>query len=192
MVKSGSIFHPGQKIDWDGYSWWQGSHPRRGRLVQQDLLWWQREGHSIDWGSEFGQSILNDLAGNVLLEGGESAGNGIGGRSIKLKSGRGSISGILKLATSDANRMKQGSGPIHINSGQVSLGVSGNLVLETGSASLDRVARVQSKSKVGHQATSAGTAASILTVTETFQTMKVEQLNLFLVRSMMESAGHST
>ena len=151
-----------------------------------------------DWGDirligglSSGNHILNDRAGNVLLEGGESAGNGIGG-SIKLKSGRGSISCVLKLATSYANRMKQGSGHIHINSGQVSSGVSGNLVLETGSASLDRVARVQSKSKVGHQAMSAGTAASILTVTETFQTMKVEQLNLFLVRSMMESAGHST
>ena len=88
-------------------------------------------------GLSSGNHILNDRAGNVLLEGGESAGNGIGG-SIKLKSGRGSISGVLKWATSDANCMKQGSGPIHINSGQVSSGVSGNLVLETGSASLDK------------------------------------------------------
>ena len=34
--------------------------------------------------------------------------------------------------------MKQGSGPIHISTGQVSSGLSGNLALETGSASLDK------------------------------------------------------
>lgn len=43
-------------------------------------------------GTSSGNHLLNDRAGNVLLEGGESTGNGIGG-SIKLKSGRGSISG---------------------------------------------------------------------------------------------------
>lgn len=42
-------------------------------------------------GTSSGNHLLNDRAGNVLLEGGESTGNGIGG-SIKLKSGRGSIS----------------------------------------------------------------------------------------------------
>ena len=42
------------------------------------------------------------------------------------------------MQTSDADRMKQGSGPIHISTGQVSSGLSGNLSLETGSASLDK------------------------------------------------------
>ena len=108
-------------------------------------------------GLTLGNHILNDRAGNVSLEGGESTGNGIGG-STNFKSGRGSISGVLKLATSDANCMKQGSGPIHINTGQVSLGASDNLVLETGSASLDKsgsgTIKIQygtSGNKRGHQ-----------------------------------------
>ena len=89
-------------------------------------------------GLSSGNHIPNNQAGNVLLEGGKSAGNDIGGSS-KLKSGCDSISGILKLVTYYDNCMKQGSEPIHINYGQVSLGVSANLVLETGSASLNKV-----------------------------------------------------
>ena len=47
-------------------------------------------------GKSAGNHLLNDRAGNILIEGGESKGQGFGG-SFMLKSGSGSLSGVLEL-----------------------------------------------------------------------------------------------
>ena len=52
----------------------------------------------ITGGGSAGNHVLNDRAGNVILEGGRSNGAGIGG-SIQLLSGAGSESGVLMLET---------------------------------------------------------------------------------------------
>ena len=60
-------------------------------------------------GKSAGNHLLSNRAGNILIEGGESKGQGFGG-SIMIKSGRGSLSGFLKLQTLDSDHMKQDSG----------------------------------------------------------------------------------
>lgn len=60
-------------------------------------------------GKSAGNHLLNDRAGNIFLEGGESNGQGYGG-SIKLQSGRGSHSGVLELQSLNSDRMRQDSG----------------------------------------------------------------------------------
>jgi hypothetical protein len=60
-------------------------------------------------GKSAGSHLLNDRAGNILLEGGESTGQGYGG-GIRVQSGRGSLSGVLELHTLDSDRMRQDSG----------------------------------------------------------------------------------
>lgn len=91
----------------------------------------------ITGGPSKGKHLVNDAAGQVLLDGGESRGNGYGG-AIRLRSGKGPISGLLHLETRGGeDNMRQGSGLIQINTGQVEAAKSGDLSLFTGSATRD-------------------------------------------------------
>lgn len=90
----------------------------------------------ITGGGSAGNHVLNDRAGNVILEGGKSNGAGIGG-SIQLLSGAGSESGVLLLETRATESFTE-SGAVWIKSGNVREGFSGDLMLDTGRASHDR------------------------------------------------------
>ena len=88
-------------------------------------------------GASNGRHLLNDRAGNVIIDGGKSSGNGIGG-SIRLRSGHGSISGLIQLETLEASMTEHDSGVVAIKTGPVSSGKSGDVTIETGKAAQDK------------------------------------------------------
>ena len=88
-------------------------------------------------GSSSGNHLINDRAGNVILEGGASHQTGSGG-GVQLISGAGPMSGALLLETRKMGERHGNSGPIEITSGEVKKGVSGELYLETGQATEDK------------------------------------------------------
>ena len=103
-------------------------------------------------GPSGGKRAINDRAGHVILEGGKSSAAGVGG-SIKVQSGSGSESGVILMETGDES-FGRSTGPMAFKTGNTDDGMSGDVILSTGSATLE-------KGKAGSIKLEAGTIGSV-------------------------------
>jgi len=103
-------------------------------------------------GPSGGKHAINDRAGHIILEGGKSSAAGVGG-SIKVQSGSGSESGVILLETRDES-FGRSTGPMAFKTGNTDDGMSGEIILSTGSATLE-------KGKAGAIKIEAGTIGSV-------------------------------
>ncbi len=103
-------------------------------------------------GPSGGKHPINDRAGHIILEGGKSSAMGVGG-SIKVQSGSGSESGVILMETRDEN-FGRSTGPMAFKTGKTDDGMSGDIILSTGSATLE-------KGKAGSINIEAGTIGSV-------------------------------
>ncbi len=87
-------------------------------------------------GPSGGKNPINDRAGHIILEGGKSSAMGVGG-SIKVQSGSGSESGVILMETRDEN-FGRSTGPMAFKTGTTDDGKSGDIILSTGSATLEK------------------------------------------------------